>query len=604
MNVEIQANERLGKSKQMSRDDNQKRNLLFKSSILLLLTLICSMNSFAQRASGKITGRIVADDEQPIPQATVIVSSYSGGTRSGLGGSQKITTDNDGYFVAEGLDPLPYMISAWAPGFAYATNSTSVNPYDSGVVHFAYVGESVTLQLKRGGVITGRVTNAAGDPVIGIMVRITQVQDESGRSLAHSGSGSSQTRTTDDRGIYRAYSLATGAYVVAAGGSNGFSIRPSPFVGRALTYHPSSTRDAAPLVTVSNGSEVTGIDIRYRDEKGFAVSGKVLGLTKANLGPMDVGTDIYLRNAVTGNMIATTWMQPINNQNGYAFYGIPNGEYELIAQTELLNDNGLSSTPRRISVRGADVTGIDLMLTPNAAISGTVILEKLAPEAMKCEMHRESHPEEIVVKARRDEPQEKSETPKLILPHYGIGVPINKGTFTIRNLVAGRHRIELDLPDESWYLKAMAMDSKASGLDPRTGLSVKTGDKITGLNLTVASGAASLKGRVTIENARRPARVRVHLIPAEPESKDEVLRFAETRAESNGSFTFTNLAPGKYLVTTRLIPDTEADDKPSRPAAWEATERTKLRKEAEAMNVVIELKPCQQVKDFVLKMGR
>ena len=53
-------------------------------------------------------------------------------------------------------------------------------------------------------------------------------------------------------------------------------------------------------------------------------------------------------------------------------------------------------------------------------------------------------------------------------------------------------------------------------------------------------------------------------------------------------------------VTLRfVITDTEKDN--SRPAAFDATERLKLRKDAEAANNELELKPCQRVKDHVLR---
>ena len=65
-----------------------------------------------------------------------------------------------------------------------------------------------------------------------------------------------------------------------------------------------------------------------------------------------------------------------------------------------------------------------------------------------------------------------------------------------------------------------------------------------------------------------------------------------------------NLAPGKYLITTRQITGSEAPDEPGRPVAWDAAERAKLRKEAEAAKVEVELKACQRVSDFELKLVR
>jgi hypothetical protein len=114
-----------------------------------------------------------------------------------------------------------------------------------------------------------------------------------------------------------------------------------------------------------------------------------------------------------------------------------------------------------------------------------------------------------------------------------------------------------------------------------------------------------LKGKITVaENTKLLTRLHVHLIPAEADAIDDVLRFAETRAEADGTFTLKNLAPGKYFVLAQAIPDSESGSKSLRPSAWEPDGRNKLRKEAEATNLAIELKPCQQVTDYALRLTK
>ena len=69
----------------------------------------------------------------------------------------------------------------------------------------------------------------------------------------------------------------------------------------------------------------------------------------------------------------------------------------------------------------------------------------------------------------------------------------------------------------------------------------------------------------------------------------------------DGAFTITNLAPGKYWLLARAVPDDESDEKPAKPVAWDANERAKLRQTAEAANQAITLMACQRAKEFVLK---
>jgi len=326
-------------------------------------------------------------------------------------------------------------------------------------------------------------------------------------------------------------------------------------------------------------------------------------------------TVVTLTKAGTDTIVATAVVLPVGDTSGYSFYGLPNGEYEATAARPSVKDGTVMiSAPRRVVIIGRDVAGIDLVLIASASISGTVALEKLAAGVaaggQKCDAGRESFLDEAVLRARADEPNEKSSPRVALFGAPGVAVPNEKGEFTIGGLQAGRHFLEAQLPGEHWYVKSVLWtsapaSSPAARQAGNNGLTVKTGEKLTGVQVVIAEGAAGIKGKlVAAAGAKLPARLRVHLLPAEPEAAGDLLRFAEVKAEEDGSFNFANLAPGKYLLTARAIPETESPDKPPKPVAWNPIERTKLRKEADAGNAVIELKACQRVGDFVLRFGR
>ena len=118
----------------------------------------------------------------------------------------------------------------------------------------------------------------------------------------------------------------------------------------------------------------------------------------------------------------------------------------------------------------------------------------------------------------------------------------------------------------------------------------------------IGQDAAGLRGHVavTAEGTAIPAGLRVHLVPVERERVDNILRYSETLVDRDGSFVFTNLAPGRYLIVARLEPPAETQPTPPRPVAWDPTARTKLRRQAEAANTVVELKPCERLVDYAL----
>ena len=61
---------------------------------------------------------------------------------------------------------------------------------------------------------------------------------------------------TDDRGIYRAYGLQPGVYIVSIDSGDG--LQPS------ARHYPSATRDTATEINVRSGEEVSGVDIPSR----------------------------------------------------------------------------------------------------------------------------------------------------------------------------------------------------------------------------------------------------------------------------------------------------------------------------------------------------
>ncbi|MGH9846157.1 MAG: carboxypeptidase-like regulatory domain-containing protein, partial [Blastocatellia bacterium] len=461
-------------------------------------------------------------------------------------------------------------------------------------------GDTVTITMIRGGAITGRITNSSGEPVIGIQVMATMVRDSDGVKTRPLGFG--RSRQSDDRGIYRIYGLPAGAYVVStrAAGSVGTL---SAHDGDIPTYHPSSTRETAGEVTVAAGSETRGIDIRYRGEQGHTVRGILAG-----------GGDPSLPYAFTNvSLISLGGEMPagyagVSNQDetgGFAIHGVMDGEYEIVARRGGGSDStGAASTPRRVVVKGADVGGIELKLAPLAAISGKAILET-SPNT--CVDGRNASIEEVLIGMRvdsREAPVSNS------FAGSGSAAPNEKGDFAFNGLPPTRYFIEPRLLHDDWYLKSVAAPpagrragTAAVAEVSRSGVSLKSGERLSGVTIRFAAGAAQLSGKVVAatEGATLPLRMRLHLVPAEPAAADDVLRYAEATTRGNSPFVFRNLAPGRYLALARIVPDIEPANRPSLPAALDAGERAKLRQDAEAKKNEIELKPCQRMTDFAVK---
>jgi hypothetical protein len=248
-----------------------------------------------------------------------------------------------------------------------------------------------------------------------------------------------------------------------------------------------------------------------------------------------------------------------------------------------------------VTIKGADVTGIELRLIPFASLAGRFVF---ANDSADCQIQQRRRQTDVSLILHRDgaaQPESAQERPN------------QQGEFTSRGLEAGRYRLGAWLPQNEWYLSAITLPGPAPANRPvdasRQGLTLQPGERKTGLILTVAEGAALLSGKVipAAEGASLPSQLRVYLIPAEPAWVDDPLRYAEANPVDNGRFVMRHLAPGRYWLLARPAPDEEAFEKLSPRIAWDAASRAKLWREARAAKVEIDLKPCQRVMDQLLR---
>jgi len=545
--------------------------------------------------SGSLTGRVVNESGQPLAGATVYtrLAGYALGTRT-------VTSNLEGNFQINGLDPAVYYLSAMAP--AYVTL-----PVDLDTPQPVYrIGDSVRLELVKGGVITGTVTNSLNEPIVGTRVRAVLIKDASGKS--NKGiSFSIGERSTDDRGIYRIYGLAPGTYIVQAGGMGTFSNAGSGDLD-APTFAPSSTRDTASEIQVRSGEE-TSVDIRYRGEQGHLISGTVKTSSSG-------GTSISLTSVGDGFM-------PVNNSyqtpgsKGFTLSGVADGEYEIVAQ-EVVSQLSMPypdmafSDPIRVSVKGADVTGLELIPKPLGSIGGKILLE--SSKVPECQNKRQPLFNETLVTLVQSK-KERETDPAALFRFLGNTSAVDRdGSFTVKNIRAGQYFSNPRFFARYWYLKSMTLGAAPAGPATKTTIStnkdaarnwtvLKGGERISGLTITLSEGAASIRGKVeTGEDARPAPGSLVYLVPAERDKLEDPLHYFVSDIGGDLSFSLSNLPPGRYLslVQAPVENTPTATDKLRLPDALDA--RTKLRRAAEATKVEIELKPCQNLTDYSLKL--
>jgi hypothetical protein len=578
-------------------------NSLFKKLLILIgLFLVCAAGTYSQptdegpaKANGTITG-VVNTAAGDLPSNTIVYASVFGASVP----PHSVVINSDGTFKITNLEIGVYRVWAGAPGFVPDQQQTT--PDMRGVYH---TGDSVNITLRKGGVITGKVTSSSNAPAVNVPVRAFRIRDELGKPIEIIASG--QDRLADDRGVYRIYGLVPGTYIVSTGGTSRFfgGFSGSAYDQHVPTFAPSGTRDTAAEVTIRSGEEVS-VDIQYRGEPGHAISGTVAGIVQAPSGMLS-GASVMLTDVKSRMSLSSSQASSFTN-HAFAFYGLPDGEYELVAQQFSQTRDVRASEPKRIKIRGADVTGVSLTVASLPMIKGRVILDGSLPA--DCIKRRATAFQETLVTVRRQKQATKSTevdardpieaVPLTSVEQFADAVPDENGDFLLRNLRYGTYRVQVQLPSAAWYLGSVTLGSNAKGADPKViseGINLKT-QSLSGLTITLNEGAAGLYGQLTAaEGERLPQRVVVYLVPAEKVHASNLLRYFETLAGTNGRFSLANVPPGEYLVVALNA----AADRPSGTLVrQDSTLRATVTQEAERVKHSVTLKPCERIENFEL----
>jgi protocatechuate 3,4-dioxygenase beta subunit len=193
-------------------------------------------NELTLQGPAKISGQVRQEDGSPLTKYSIGVESFqsSSGTRSKRMSKQVAVDDTDGAFTLNGLAPGSYVLVATAEGRP---------PAKSRLVEVA-AGEhvrGVTIQLGRGGIVSGSVTDReSGKPIARATVRL---------DAASSSGAFFKPTMTDDAGVFELEGVPT----------ESFSIRVAhpEYKERIITIDRSSSAS----LTIDLGKKGDGTDM-------------------------------------------------------------------------------------------------------------------------------------------------------------------------------------------------------------------------------------------------------------------------------------------------------------------------------------------------------
>jgi len=447
---------------------------------------------------------------------------------------QKATTDMDGFYRISNVPPGNYEIIPVMPAFVPADRNERAKQIlvgdDDNV-------EGINFALVRGGVITGRITDADGRPLIQQQVTIFRGNafNQSPQELQRPIFPASVIQT-DDRGIYRVYGLAAGRYKVASGRSD--ETYTSPNIGRSTysqVFYPDVTeQDKAKFIEVSEGSEATDVDITLgRALPTFSATGRVIDGEKG----LPVPNLRFSVQRMVGQSVKYVNTTGVSNVQGdFVIEGLTPGRYGINMLPVPNQSNELRAETLNFEIIDQDISGVVVKLVKGASVTGVVVLET----------------EDKAVLAKLSELQLRG---YISIPGGGMisssaSSPIGPdGSFRLAGLASGTLFLNIGhpsrpLPPRGFNITRMERDGVVSA----RGIEIKEGEQATGIRVFVSYGSAIIRGLVTLENGPLPQGTRVSISLAK--AGERSMGFRPPVVDERGRFMIEGVAAGTYELTT------------------------------------------------------
>ena len=341
---------------------------MHKSTLRMLLAIVLTgalaliaLPASAAPTDAQITGTVTASvDGSPIAGAVVYVRDDNGDSLA----VAPVTTDAQGTFVITGLSTATYELIAMKSGYAMRHPSLVVAHTTTGAIT---TGVSIT--LSPGSSITGKVTDASGNPVAGaqvVAIDSTLLQSAL-QSMLLIGNGDLTTLALTE-------SLAQLQFTNSASDSPGFTrtkadgtyeidgLTPSAYLlGAEIDGHMSA---ATQNVTLSGATTAAPV---FVVPSGATVSGHVKLPDGSTVAGAQVQVDPWLAQTTAGAFVGGT---TISDAHGaYSMSGLAPGLYSVSVTSD--GYAYLQSESVTIGANLANQT-LDLTTSGDGSISGSI----------------------------------------------------------------------------------------------------------------------------------------------------------------------------------------------------------------------------------------
>ena len=510
--------------------------------LLIFGTAIYAQSQTApEKGTASVSGKVTIKGKG-VPGIMVVLLMEGSQWGSSWGRSHpQGTTDQTGNYRITNVPAGTYQLSAITPALV-VENDKSIS---SLVIAAGETLDDINLSLVRGGVITGKITDAEGQPVTEESVNVEPVFDQSGMAEFH---GSYMRRLyggpvgTDDRGVYRAFGLPRGKYKVSVGRSDDtLPGRPQELYKKI--FYPSVTDSAkATVIEVTEGSEVDKIDIVIgRPVTTFKVIGRIVDAETGRPVPnikYGVGQEYNSGDGSSGGQ-STVSGAASDIDGKFKLENVVPGRYTVFIVPPEQSEMRAESVTFNVVDR--DLTDLVIKTSKGASLSGVIVLE--------------GNHEKAVAEKLRELPVYASvlaSTPTYHSSPHAVAAP--DGSFKIVGLPSGRAHISFGSTDRVNEKQFEIVRIERDGVPQPGGIEVKEGDHVTGVRVVVKhiNLTGAIRGQLKVEDGELPPSkqlsVSVFLLNDDLTTCKNTSSDTSPQVDSRGRFFLEGLAAGTYEV--------------------------------------------------------
>jgi hypothetical protein len=495
-----------------------------------------------------IAGRVVADGtNDPLPNVRVAIAA-------GVSAGRVVLSDADGRFTITTAAGR-HTISARKTGYAPAETAISAP------------ANAVEIRLVRGAVISGRVINEFGDPMMGARVTVETRSPPGSRSIA--------TTETDDGGEYRVSSLPAGTFVVGVStmgqptavrmGTGGeFAIVQPP---RKVFYPAAAAAADADAIELAPGAEQSRIDFRVPSEPlplfPAAIARAQQAAAAGAAAPKPAGTAVLrgrlvttegrgLAHAVVRLISATDAMQSradrTDESGQFEFGDLAAGPYTIVGSKTGFApapSDGAPSVDRPLvgggrAIRlsdGETLDRVEIKLAPWGSIAGHVLDEYGDPvEGARVQL--------LAIRYEGGR--------RRLVPAAGVAAPTDDlGRYRVFAVAPGRYVVSATAAAVlSAELPGYARSYYPGTSDPVAAQFVSIGlsQNATALDFPLARVKTVRVAGTLLNAAGEPTTGGgLNLVPSSRSSSVANVAIG-ARISNDGAFEFPNVAPGQYVI--------------------------------------------------------